>query len=408
MKKKIAIIGFGARGRIYKAFADKNPDLFQVVAAVDVDAEKREQLKKSGVQYVYEDYRDFLQDNHKLDMVIVSTSDALHRDQAVACLDKGYHLLLEKPIATTLNDCEIVLEAAKRNDRKVFVAHVLRYTPFYNKLKDIIDSGKLGEVLSIHASENVGFYHFAHSYVRGNWHRKADSSPIILAKCCHDMDIIAYLMNEPCVSISSVGNLHHFNESHAPENSTEYCSECPLGNTCVYNAQRIYTSSYGRSFAAYFYNRSGSDEEMLDALKKSDYDKCVYHNDNDVVDHQSTVMQFKNGKTAVHTMVAFSKEIYRDIKIYGTKAELVGSMEENFIEIRTFGGEVEQIPLVLSDDIVGGHCGGDNYFMLQIYNALNDQPCKGITYLDVSVHSHRMAFAAEESREKGGAVIQIG
>jgi predicted dehydrogenase len=314
---------------------------------------------------------------------------------------------LEKPIATTMEDCEVVLDAATRNNRKVFVAHVLRYTPFYNKLKDIIDSGKLGEVLSIHASENIGFFHFANSYVRGNWHRKEDSTPIILAKCCHDMDIIAYLMNEQCISISSVGTLSHFNEENAPKNSTEYCSDCPLGSECVYNAQRVYTT-YGRSFAGYFFNGEGTDEEIIEALKKTGYDKCVYHNDNDVVDHQSTVMLFKNGKTAVHTMVAFSKEIYRDIKIYGTKAELVGCMEENFIEIRNFGGEVEKIPLEISNNLVGGHCGGDNYFMRQVYNALNDQPCKGITYLDVSVQSHRMAFAAEESREKGGALIQIG
>lgn len=407
MKKNIAIIGFGARGRIYKSFVDKNPDLFHLVAVVEIDKEKREQLKKDGVEYVYEDYQEFLKDNHNLDMVIISTSDAFHREQAVACLEKGYHLLLEKPIATTLEDCEVVLDAANRNNRKVFVAHVLRYTPFYNKLKEIVDSGKLGEVLSIHASENIGFYHFANSYVRGNWHRKEDSSPIILAKCCHDMDIIAYLMNEPCISISSVGSLSHFKESCAPEDSAEYCSDCPLGNTCIYNAQKIYTTC-GRTFAGYFYNQEETDDGLLDALKKSDYDKCVYHNDNDVVDHQSTVMLFKNGKTAVHTMVAFSKEIYRDIKIYGTKAELVGNMEESFIEIRTFGGEVERVSLAIPNDIVGGHCGGDNYFMQQVYHALNDEPCKGITYLDVSVQSHRMAFAAEESREKGGAVIQIG
>ncbi len=406
MKKEIAIIGFGARGRIYKAFADKNPDLFNVVAAVDVDQEKREQLQKGGVKYVYEDYKDFLKDNHKLDMVIISTSDALHREQAVACLEKGYHLLLEKPIATTLEDCEAILDVANKNNRKVFVAHVLRYTPFYRTLKEIVDSGKLGEVFSIHASENIGFYHFANSYVRGNWHREADSSPVILAKCCHDMDIIAYLMNEQCVSVSSVGELSHFNEKCAPEGSTEYCSDCPIGGNCVYNAQRVYTT-YGRSFGGYFFNKEGTDSELLAALKGSDYDKCVYHNDNDVVDHQSTVMLFENGKTAVHTMVAFSKEIYRDIKIYGTKAELVGVMEENFIEIRTFGGDVERVPVIIPDDVVGGHCGGDNYFMQQIYYALNDEPCKGITYLDVSVQSHRMAFAAEKSRKNQGEMLKI-
>ena len=352
---------------------------------------------------MYADYKKFLSDSHKLDMVIISTSDALHKEQAVACLKKGYNLLLEKPIATTLEDCNEILVVAKENNCKVFVSHVLRYTPFYRQLKDIIDSGDVGEVLSIHASENIGFYHFAHSYVRGNWRNKEESSPIILAKCCHDMDILRYLMNEKCSSVNSIGTLSYFVKDKAPKNSTLYCSDCPLKENCIYNAQKLYTT-YGAGFKSYFVFGESDKNETLKALKNSNYDRCVFRCDNDVVDHQSTILSFANGKTAVHTLAAFSKEIYRDIKIYGTKAEVVGVMEKNLIEVRTFGGEVKTINVSIPKTCIGGHCGGDHFMMQQIYLALNNQPCKGITYLDVSVESHKMAFAAEKSRENNGSL----
>ena len=184
--------------------------------------------------------------------------------------------------------------------------------------------------------------------------------------------------------------------------ATKYCSECPHTD-CIFKAQTIYTSEFGRGFAAYFTTKELTDENVLTDLKGSQYDKCVFQNDNDVVDHQVTIMQFAKGKTACHTMTAFSKNIYRDLKIHGTKAELVGVIEDNYFEVRYFGGEVEKITVDISEANVGGHMGGDYFMMNSLYRALNGEKAEGITYLDVSIESHLMSFAAEESRLQGGA-----
>ncbi len=401
--KRIAIIGYGARGKIYHSVAVKFPEMFETVAAVDIDEKRRREAKRDGIEYIYEDYKDLLEAGHPLDMVIVSSMDASHKEQAIACIQKGYHLLLEKPIATTLGDCLEILKNAEEYKRNVYVCHVLRYTPFYRTLKDIVDSGTAGEIINIHASENIGFFHFAHSYVRGNWRNGQESGPIILTKCCHDMDIIRYLIGEKCISVSSVGNLSYFNEAHAPAGSAAYCSDCAFGRKCPYYAPRVYTT-YGKGFSTYFSGWSFDDKTILKDLKGSFYDRCVFRCDNNVADHQSTVMSFEHGRTAVHTFSAFSKDIYRDIKIYGTKAEIVGIMEKNLIQIRPFGGRVKNVKVMLPTDCVGGHCGGDHFMMQQIYKALNNQPCKGITSLNVSTESHEMAFAAEKSRLNGGTL----
>jgi predicted dehydrogenase len=405
MTKNIAIIGFGGRGHIYGNYAKQNPEQFHLVAVADPQVHKRNEAVESFGAEAYEDYRELLDKGYELDLVVISTQDAQHKEHALYALKKGYDLLLEKPIAIKEEDCVEIYECAKACNRKVFVCHVLRYTPFYRQVKDILDDGEIGEVVAIHASENVGYYHQAHSYVRGPWRNSKQSSPMILAKCSHDMDILRYLMGERCVSVSSYGGLQFFREENAPQGSTAYCTDCPHAETCVYNAKRIYTEN--QWMASYFLKTAMTEENILRELPYSQYDRCVFHCDNDVVDHQSTIVLFENGKTATHTMTAFSKEIYRDIKIFGTKAELVGVMEENWIEVRPFGGEVKRVEIDLSHVTTGGHSGGDFCMMKELHDVLNGKSGKGITYLDVSIESHLMSFAAERSRVNGGAAQKI-
>ena len=401
--KKIVIFGLGARGIIYANYASKNPEQFEIAAIIENNPKRIEMARATFPAVpVFDNYKDFLAENIDADIVAVATQDNDHKEHAVAMMEAGYDLLLEKPIANNVQDCMAIYEASKKYSKKVVVCHVLRYTPFYSTVKRIIDSGKLGEVITIHASENVGYYHQAHSFIRGPWRNKAESSPMILAKCCHDMDILRYLMGEECIAISSFGDLFYFNESHAPEGATQYCSDCPHTD-CVYKAQTIYLSDFGRSFSSYYTTKEKTDENVIADLRGTRYDMCVFKSDNDVVDHQVTIMQFAKGKTACHTMTAFSKTIYRDLKIHGTKAELVGVVEDNSIEVRYFGGEVEKITVDISAANVGGHMGGDYFMMNSLYKALNGESAEGITYLDVSIDSHLMSFAAEESRLAGGA-----
>ena len=400
--KNLAVIGFGGRGHIYGEFSRKYPEKFQLKAVAETDEYRRRDAKENFGAEVYEDYKELLDQGYRLDLVAIATQDAQHKEHALYALNRGYDLLLEKPVAITEKDCLEIYECAKKNNRRVYVCHVLRYTPFYSKIKEIIDEGTLGEIVNVHASENVGYYHQAHSYVRGPWRNSGESSPMILAKCCHDMDILRYLIGEKCVSVNSYGSLSYFKEENAPENAEAFCTDCPRKEDCAYNAQKLYTKYVWP--AGYFTKGALTEENILRDLKYSPYDRCVFKCDNDVVDHQSTLLLFEKGKTAVHTMTAFSREIYRDIKIYGTKAELAGVMEKNLIEIRPFGGEPFKAEVNAS---VGGHCGGDYYMMCQIWNDLNGIKGKGITYLDVSIESHLMSFGAEKSRLHGGESCKI-
>ena len=405
-RKNLAIIGFGARGGIYGQFAQKNPNKFNLVAVAETDDYRRNVAEKDFGAKPYVDYKEMLDAGHELDLVAVCTQDAQHKEHALYALEKGYDLLLEKPISNDKNECIEIYEKAKACNRKVFVCHVLRYTPFYSLIKEIIDSGELGEIINVHASENIGYYHFAHSYVRGPWRNSATSSPIILAKCCHDMDIVRYLIGEKCVSVNSYGTLSHFTAENAPKGATQYCTDCPNKSSCAYDAEKIYKAN--RFFAGYFTNGDLTEENIMNALPHCQYDRCVYGGcDNDVADHQSTTMLFENGKTATHSMTAFSKNIYRDIKIHGTKAELYGVMEKQLIEIRPFDGETRIVDFDTSLATVGGHGGGDYFMMTQLWKVLNGEEGKGITYLDVSIESHLMSFAAEESRLNGGKSVKI-
>ena len=220
MVRNIAIIGFGGRGHIYGAYARQNPDKFNLVAIADIAEHRRRDAEENFGAVAYSDYKELLNKGYKLDLVVISTQDADHKEHALYAMKKGYDLLLEKPVAINEEDCREIYACAKENHRKVYVCHVLRYTPFYRTVKDIIDSGELGDVVAIHASENVGYYHQAHSYVRGPWRNSLESSPMILAKCCHDMDIIRYLIGEKCVAVSSFGELCFFKAKNAPKGAT--------------------------------------------------------------------------------------------------------------------------------------------------------------------------------------------
>ncbi len=401
---KMIILGYGQRGKIYGDYALAYPQEYEVAAVVDCDKEKREIASEKFGCPVFASYETMLEAKIQADFVAVATQDEQHEEHAVACMEKGYDLLLEKPISNSLAGCRKIYQAACEYDRKVIVCHVLRYSPFYKRVKEILDRGELGNIITINASENVGFYHQAHSFVRGPWRNKEQSSPMILAKCCHDMDILRWLIGKKCKSIASFGELSVFKKENAPKESADYCSDCHVD--CIYKAQKLYTDKTKSDFTGYFCNDASSDEKILNDLKHSQYDRCVYQCDNDVVDHQVEIMQFEDGITVSHTMTAFSKEIYRDIKIHGTKAELVGVMEKNYIEVRPYEGENRII--TWEDAIsVGGHSGGDQGMMHDVYLAFNGELTGGVSFIDVSIDSHLMAFAAEGSRVNNGKTIAI-
>lgn len=393
--KSIVIFGYGQRGQIYANYALNNPEEFKVVAIIETDQDRRNVAKSKHDCPVFTDYKDFLKEKIYADVVAIATQDVDHLEHAIACMEHGYDLLLEKPIANTLEDCIAIYEASVRLQRKVIVCHVLRYTPFYQTIKKIVDSGTLGDIITVNMSENVGFYHQAHSFVRGPWRNTKEACPMILAKCCHDLDILRWIVGVNCEEVSSFGDLSFFKKENAPKNSATYCSDCHV-NSCVYRAKKLYAEYTW--MRGYFCCDIENDQTANEALIHSPYDRCVFRCDNDVVDHQVSIFRFNKNITAMHTMTAFSKEIYRDIKIHGTKAELYGVMEKNVLELRVFGGETVHYDFK-DMDISGNHGGGDNGLMHNLFLERNGASVPGMTYLDVSIDSHKMAFGAEAARK---------
>lgn len=416
MKKlTIALMGCGGRGKTYTDFAIKNPDKFKIVAIADPVEAKREYMKKLHNipdDMCFNSWEELLSKPKLADIAMISTQDKMHFDPAMAAIKKKYDLLLEKPIAPTPEECIAIAKAANNAGVKAVVCHVLRYTEFYKYIKKFIEDGKLGEVMNIMHIEGVGNTHQAHSFVRGNWGNSKESAPMILAKSCHDTDLMQWLIGEPCTKLQSFGSLSHFTRKNAPEGSPEYCMDgCPHKDECFYYAPKAYehgawAAEYLRPIVADKFEPT--DEEVLEALKKGPYGKCVYKCDNDVVDHQVVNMQFGEDKFVTFTMSAFN-EGGRISKIMGTKGELSCSAETNSIEFFNF--ETRKTEVLMSPDmdfdasITGGHGGGDTGIMMDLYEYLaNNNQSNSISDISVSASNHLISFAAEQSRVNGGVI----
>ena len=297
----------------------------------------------------------------------------------------------------------------------VVVCHVLRYTKFYGTLYELLRGGAIGRIESLDAVENVAYWHYAHSYVRGNWRRAEESSPMILAKSCHDMDIIRWLMGVPCESVSSYGSLDWFRAENAPDGSADRClSGCACKEGCPYDAEKIYIFNDKSGI------RSGNDEwpcsvlvnkpteeKLYDALRTGPYGRCVYRCDNDVVDHQVVSMRFAGGATATFTMSAFTAKCYRTIKVMGTMGEIEGDMDANVLYLRKFSQPEQVLDLGTIPDRFAGHGGGDALMMDYVCELIAAGGAEGLTSVDASVESHVMALAAEHSRTHGGSAVEL-
>lgn len=411
--KTVIVIGAGGRGTRYSDIAKKMGDEFKVVAVAEPIDCRREYIRK--LYDVPEDmchtsWEDLMSRPKFADLVIIATMDRDHLAPAMAAIDKGYNILLEKPMSATPEECCQIERAAKEKGVFVLVCHVLRYTPFFNALKKIIDSGKIGEVVHIQHAECVGNIHQSHSFVRGNWSNSKKSSCMILQKSCHDMDILAYLIGKKCERVSSFGGLSYFKPENAPEGAPMRCTDgCPYEDTCIYNAKYIYLVKGRDGFMTYALlkrNEHGTDEEIIDLLKTSPYGRCVFHCDNDVVDHQTVNLEFEGGVTVSFTMAAFNRG-GRHIRIMGTMGELSANMDEDFITYYDFVtrkySNISISDAVTVDGIDGGHGGGDQGIMRALAKKLNGEEV-AICFLEETCRNHLIAFAAEESRLTGKVI----
>ena len=413
MKKvTFAVLGAGNRGTRYAVMQQKYPEEMEVTAIADnrpVRLESLNKVLKLPKERLFASGEEMLEQPKLADVMVIATQDKQHCAHAIAALEKGYDLLLEKPIAVTAADCKAIAETAHKYGRRIIVCHVLRYTVFYQQIKKLIDDGVLGKVESIEAAEQVGYYHYAHSYVRGNWHNSIASSPMILAKSCHDMDLFLWLTGRSCKRVTSFGSQSYFNKEHCPPNATERCTDgCPVED-CPYHAQKFYYSRIP-GWPANVLHPEPTEENILEILKTTDYGRCVFQMpDNDVVDHEVTNLLMDDGTTVTFTMTAFSNRQTRTIHVFGSKGDVVGDFKARTLSLRVFGKEEETIDLSPLYDDFTGHGGGDGRMMkdvIRFYRG-DDFDTSAITMIDRSTESHYLAFAAEYSRTHDGACVDM-
>ncbi len=412
--KKIIVIGAGGRGTTYADIAAKMNGEFTVVAVAEPVETRRNYIKELyniPEELCQTSWEEILARPKFADLVIIATMDRDHYAPVMAAIEKGYNILLEKPMSATPAECCEIERAATQKGVFVLVCHVLRFTSFFCAIKRLIDDGRLGEIIHIQHAEWVGNLHQAHSFVRGNWRNSEESSCMILQKTCHDMDILQWLLGKRCKRVHSFGSLTYFKKENMPEGAAARCLDCKYVDSCVYSAPRFYINAE-HEHTVFVENatrrKNPTDEQIYEMLRTTDYGKCVFDCPNNVVDHQTVNLEFEGGATVSFSMCAFN-EGGRYIRIMGTCGELVASMQDNFITIFDFGTrKSEKIyfsDIVSGEGIADGHGGGDPGIMNAVLQRLNgNKENNSICTLADTCRNHLISFAAEESRISGKVI----
>ena len=394
----VVIIGCGWRGQCFAEYAKDHPDEMRVLAIADKKEHIRAKMKRIyniEDKYIFEDYHDLFAQGEIGDAIFIATQDNQHIEPAMMALEVGYrNLMIEKPIDKDLELCNELNRKAEEVGAKVQICHSLRFTPFYRKMKEIIDSGVVGQLKHINQEEGVGYYHHAHSFVRGDWGNAEKSSPMILAKCCHDMDLLLYLTSEHAIEVSSYGANDFFQKENAPEGSSDRCIDCQVRDNCPYDAIKIYTEREN------FYSSAVEKEGFTDfetAMREGRYGRCVFRCDNNVVDHQQVNIMFTNNVTATLTMNAFTKRENRETRIMGTRGEIVGNFDDNKIVVMPFLGDAIEYDIEHEDS---GHGGADTVCVSDFLASVTGDR-ELCTPINISIESHAMCTAADISRETG-------
>lgn len=392
--------GAGNRGNVYGGFALAYPDQLDIVGVAEPIAIRNERYAKKHAiadENRFNTWEDVFKKPKFADAIIITTPDNLHYGPCMAALKMGYDILLEKPISPSEKECRDILQLAKKNDRIVAVCHVLRYAPYFVKLKEMMHNGSIGEIISIQHLEPIQHVHMSHSYVRGNWHNSKETTPIILAKSCHDLDILKWLLDGHCKTISAFGDLKWFKKENAPEGSTDRCiNGCTIEANCPYSAKRIYYDK--RTWLHHFdlpEDKAKQGDAIMEYLKNSNYGRCVYRMDNDQPDHYTTNILFDKNITAAFSMEAFTPYEGRRTRVMGSMGDLVGDMTSfTHTDFRT--GKVTEWKQ--NSDT---HGGGDWRLAADWVQAVaQHNPALLTSTIDASIESHVMGFAAEKSRKE--------
>lgn len=405
MSTRIALIGAGDRGGLFSRMIAEFPELGRIVAVAEPRHPYRAAIADRHsipASHCFTDWREIVTWRDLADAAIVATPDREHVGPAVACLENGWDLLLEKPMGVTLDECRQIESAQRQCGRIVGLCHSLRYHAGFRKLRDLVADGLIGKLITMDQLEQVEIRHQAHSFVRGNWASSKTSTFMLLAKSCHDIDYIAFLVGQPCLEVSSFGNLTFFKRETAPAGATDRCTDgCPVERSCMFSAIRQYVEADRTKWPANVASADHSEEAHLHAIRTGPYGRCVWKCDNDAVDHQMVAMRFAGDITATFTMTAFTAEGGRKIRLHGTQGELHFDEKTithvNFADRRRSNIDIPQE--------IGGHGGGDRRVLAEWLAALHSRDASGVVAdAQASLASHSIVFAAEQSRHEGRTI----
>ena len=401
----IVAIGAGNRTNKYLEYAIRNPDRMKLVGVAELNDIRRHAVaSKFGLkpEECFADYERFFENPVPADAILIGTPENMHFEPCMKAIEAGYNVLLEKPIAQSLPECCSIAEAAWRKGVIVGVCHVLRYHPYFIKIKEIVDSGQLGEIISISHLAAVGLDRTTHGFVRGMWRREEITNPMLISKCCHDIDFLLWLTGAHCRSLSSFGSLRWFRAENAPAGAGRRCLDCAIESACPFSARDLYYVR--RDWVANFDVPEGKtlDETILEELRTGMYGRCVYHCDNDVVDHQLLAMEMEGEVTVSLSMEMFTADDFRKTHVRLTGGEIDG--DERTLRVRRFRGGDERT--YDFSDIVGQpfHAGADLHLIGDFIRALRDPGYPFLTTIEDSIESHRICYDAERSRRTGTTI----
>jgi predicted dehydrogenase len=406
--------GAGSRGNVYGNYAVNFPGQINIIGVAEPIALRNERYAKKHViadENRFQTWEDVFTRPKFADAIIITMPDHLHYEPCLRAMELGYDVLLEKPMAQTADQCREILAMTRKTGRIVAVCHVLRYSPYFIKMKELIGAGAIGELISIQHLEPIEHIHMSHSYVRGNWHDSKETTPIILAKSCHDLDILRWMTGKKCTDIVAMGDLKWFRKENAPAGSTDRCMNgCAVEAECPYSALKIYHRN--RSWLYVFDLPEEKEQQggaILEYLRTTNYGRCVYRMENDQPDHYITSIRFEDHITASFSMEAFTSYGGRRTRIMGSMGDLVGDMNE--LTVNDFKTNKSTTLVPKAEDVEdyknSGHGGGDWFLMRDFVMAVANQDPKYLTStIDQSIESHLIGFAAEESR-KTNRVVKV-
>ena len=405
------LVGAGRRGYFnFGRYALGHPDELRYVAVAEPDRAMRERFANAHEippERCFQSWEELAARRQLAPVLVNASNDTTHYASTMAALDSGYDVLLEKPMATTPAECVSLARAARGSGRRLWVYYESRNMDFYGKVAGVVQSGRLGDMISVQHQENVAYWHMAHSFVRGNWSDSTTSGPMILSKCCHDMDILMWTLGRTAVRLSSFGSLLHFRPDQAPHPGVpERCTDgCPVEEECPFYAPRLYLNGFVGALANAI-SVEQDYESRLEALRTGPYGRCVYHSHNDVVDHQTVNMEFEGGLTVTLIMHGHSHREGRSVRYDGARATLLGRSTKADPKITVHdhrSGNAERIPTHVGDD----HGGGDERLMAAFVRTVRGQDSEALCSAEEALESHLMCFAAEDSRTHNGAVIEM-